>query len=110
MKDELEASLRNALASPDPGEDFAARVLARLPDETVVPLTTVRQRRRQLRTVWLPTALAATVLLGIGMDQHHRHEEERAAGLEAKTQLLVALRITGEQLDRTTHRLQESNP
>ena len=109
MKDELEASLRNALASPDPGEDFAERVLARLPDETVAPLATARQRRR-LQVAWLPTALAATVLLGIGLDQHHRHEEERAAGLEAKTQLLVALRITGEQLDRTTHRLQESNP
>jgi hypothetical protein len=108
VKDELETSLHTALASPDPGEDFTARVMARLPDSTVVPLPAAR-KRSAFSSAWLPGALAAAVVLGLALQQQDRRAES-AAALQAKSQLLVALRITGEQLDRTTHRLQESNP
>jgi hypothetical protein len=94
----LETLLAAALTPPEPPDDFVARVLARLPSEAAGP---ARRPRR-----WLPLALAASAALaavsGVIVEQRH----EAAVALNAKAELLLALRITGRELDRTTHQLQ----
>ena len=107
MNDKLDHALRYALAEAEPDPDFAERVMARLPS-SVTPLPTPRTKRpfRQ----WLPLGLAAALVMGVVVHQQLDARRERGAALEAKSQLLVALRITSEQLDRASRRLQEPSP
>jgi hypothetical protein len=88
---ELEEQLRRALHRLDPSPGFAERVSARLQH---------RRRRRGLpaRYRWLPAALAACLVLSLlaayGWQAHRQRE-----GLEARQQLMQALRVTSQKLD-----------
>ena len=83
--DWLEEELKQALARKEPAEDFNARVRARM----------VRTTPR-----WLAAAAAVIVLAGGGaMYRHHQGEQ-------AKEQLLQAMRITGEKLNRVQTQVQ----
>lgn len=105
--DALEAALRGVLAAQDPGERFTARVLARLPDPAAAPRAqptphkqeTVRRPARNRWSLWLPVGLAASLALAVAMHFQQIQQRDTAAGLRAKEQLLVALRLTSEQLD-----------
>jgi hypothetical protein len=94
MKDDLDTRLRRALRPVDPGEDFTQSVLARLanaPEQSVA-----RLRPRAMR--WASAALAASLLFGAVVA--HQWQARRAqAGLEARRQLLEALRVTSDKLD-----------
>jgi hypothetical protein len=89
--EKLEKELRGALRHVDPGPGFASRVSARIDREQ-------RQRWLPVRYRWLPAALAASVVLCLiaGYGWHWRREQQ---GLEARQQLIEALRLTGEKLD-----------
>lgn len=99
MSNDLENRLRAALRPVEPGAGFAERVLARVARGDARrgeahPGETPRRPRRRL-----PGALAASLvalLIGGHFWQQHR---ERVAGLEARQQLLEALRVTSEKLD-----------
>jgi len=88
---DLEKELREALRHVDPGPGFASRVSLRIDRE---------QRHRWLpaRYRWMAGALAASVVLCFvaGYGWHWRREQQ---GLEARQQLIEALRLTGEKLD-----------
>jgi len=92
MNSDLEKQLRDALRPIDPPAGFATRVSER----------TQRRRwprgRLPMHPHWLPTALAASVLaalvLGYGWQVHRERQ-----GLQARQQLIEALRLTGEKLD-----------
>jgi sensor domain CHASE-containing protein len=45
---------------------------------------------------WLPVALAASLILTVVVIHEHRKREQ---GLQARQQLIEALRVTGEKLD-----------
>jgi hypothetical protein len=93
MNDELEKQLRRALRPVDPGEDFADRVMARVQKEPVAP---PRADPRRFRNVVF--ALAASLMIAaVGVHTWQLQRERR--GLEARAQLLEALRMTGEKLD-----------
>jgi len=91
VSNDLENELRAALRHVDPAPGFASRVSARIDSE---------RHRRWLpaRFRWMPAALAAVVVLCLiaGYGWHWRREQQ---GLEARQQLLEALRLTGEKLD-----------
>jgi hypothetical protein len=92
---DLEEQLRAALRPLDPAPDFTARVLARLAAQrggTQVP------RAPRPRRVWVPLALAAS-LAGVLALSLAWHEWRARQGLEARRQLIQALRVTSEELD-----------
>ena len=97
MSNELNDRLRAALRPIDPGERFTQGVLARITGEPV-PTLPVRPLRN-LGLPWLAaTAFAACAALGLLFT--HQHEAQHTeAGLEARRQVMEALRVTSEKLD-----------
>jgi len=102
MTDELEKALRRALRPEHPGEDFDARVAARL-DARATPSAPVRFsafiRRREFRSRWLPAALAACLVAGIGLVQIRQHSADVARADQARAQLLQALSIASDNVN-----------
>lgn len=96
--DHLERDLREALSREPAPDWFAERVLAR-----------VREQKPQPRPGfgWLRwAAVVATLVVvfaGVRFDQIRR---ERAAGEQAKAQLMLALQLTGSKLHMTQVRVQ----
>jgi hypothetical protein len=93
MSDEIEDELRRALRPVDPDEGFADRVMARVRTER-----TGASRWRRNRLLNFGAALAASVMLGVVLIHTWQIQRERR-GLEARQQLIEALRVTGEKLD-----------
>lgn len=97
-KDDLDAELREALRPVDPSEDFTGRVMARL----------AAGEPRSLRARWqVAAALAAAVLLGTGV--YVQHQRQNFAGLEARRQVIEALRLTDEKLDLAYQTVKEAS-
>lgn len=101
MSRDLEKALREALRPVDPGEEFTARVLSRLaaqPQAESARRDGAPRRALAGRRVWIPLALAASlvaaVVLGIGW-----YERREVRGLEARRELLEALRVTNQKLE-----------
>jgi len=93
VNSDLEQQLREALRRVDPAEGFAERVQARIERERLRP-----QRPRPALYRWAPQALAAALLMAaLGLYGWHAQRERQ--GLEARQQLLEALRVTGQKLD-----------
>jgi len=106
MNDDFDRLLTKSLQGENPPADFADRVLAQLPDtRRAVPRP--RGWRHSARR-WLPLGLAAAALVGAFVQQRVEARRQVADAQQAKSQLLLALRITGTQLDRTTRRLHGS--
>jgi hypothetical protein len=92
---DLERRLKAALRPLDPGAGFAAGVQARIAAEGVRPL---RSGRSRATASWLTFVLAASVVLGLFI-AHERQVQRTEQGLEARRQLIQALRVTGEKLE-----------
>ncbi len=93
MSNDLEKELRDALRHVDPAEGFTQRVMAR------IEAGESRSKRwLPLQVRWLPVALAASAIFG-AVAMHAWHERQQRQGLEARQQLIEALRVTGEKLD-----------
>jgi hypothetical protein len=90
--DDLEARLRGALRPTEPEVGFAARVATRMARERAP------RPRAALRFLWVPAALAATVVVAM-MVAHQRELRVEREGLAARHQLIEALRVTSAKLD-----------
>jgi hypothetical protein len=100
---DLERDLRQALQRKQPSPGFAARVLAKLPDERTSPWA------HWFHAPALRWATAAALFLVIGMGAiayYHHHQQELARGRAARQQLMLALRITGAKLQFAQQRIQ----
>jgi hypothetical protein len=51
------------------------------------------------RTWWVSFGLAASMIIAVGVGVEFKSHQERAAGLEARRQVIEALRVTHEKLD-----------
>ena len=91
MSKDFEQQLRDALQPVDPEEGFDQRVMARIAQE--------RSRSRTKITRWASVALAASVLFVAVLGAHQWQLRREQEGLEARKQLIEALRLTGEKLD-----------
>ena len=97
MNRDLENRLREALQPVEPPQGFADRVLAQVHAQPR-PIATARAHRRRFR-LWLPAALAATVVASLLGVHFWQQKTEQEAGLQARQQLIEALRVTSEKLD-----------
>jgi len=91
MSKDSEQQLREALQPLDPEEGFEQRVMARIAQE--------RSRTRTKVTRWASVALAASVVFAAILGAHEWQMRREQEGMEARKQLLEALRLTGEKLD-----------
>jgi hypothetical protein len=65
------------------------------------PRDTVRSLppKRAAAAYWVSAALAASLLLGVGILYRTHELHERVAGLAARREVLEALRVTNQKLD-----------
>jgi negative regulator of sigma E activity len=91
MSKDFEQQLRDALRPVDPEEGFEPRVMARVAREG--------SRTRSKVTRWVSVALAASVVFAAVLGTHEWQMRREQEGLEARKQLIEALRLTGEKLD-----------
>jgi hypothetical protein len=117
---QLESQLRDALRAVAPSEAFTEALLARLASERSRELgrepssepasgrigapndahaARVAGRTGRYSGWWLPASLAAAVLVAVGAVQHLKAEHEREMGLEARREVIEALRVTNQKLD-----------
>lgn len=100
MNDDLESRLRDALRPIEPRKEFSEQLLARIA-ESRRPAWRSASRARRFRSSswWLAAGLAASLFVAVGV-QHHRAElEQRERGLEARRQVIEALRVTNQKLE-----------
>jgi len=91
----LEQRLRAALRPVDPGAGFAGGVMARIATERPGNVRTFRARAA---ASWGGFALAASVVVALLL-AHQQQMRRTEQGLEARRQLIEALRVTGDKLD-----------
>jgi negative regulator of sigma E activity len=91
MSKDFEQQLRDVLRPVEPEEGFEQRVMARIAGE--------RSRARSKVTRWVSVALAASVAFAAILGTHEWQVRREEQGLEARKQLIEALRLTGEKLD-----------
>ncbi|HVS76193.1 MAG TPA: hypothetical protein VHE11_04615 [Steroidobacteraceae bacterium] len=102
MTDEFEQALRRALRPQHPGEDFSARIVPRLVSSDMPSTPAARLgplRLGAFRSRWLPAALAACVIAGIGLVQVRRHALDAARANQARAELLQALSIASDNVN-----------
>lgn len=92
---DLELKLRAALKPVDPGPGFVGGVMARIAAE---PPRATRPLRIRAVASWGGFALAASIVLAV-LVAHQQQARRTEQGLEARRQLIQALRVTGDKLD-----------
>ncbi|HKR37421.1 MAG TPA: hypothetical protein VJT10_21410 [Steroidobacteraceae bacterium] len=103
MSKDFEQQLRDALRPVDPEEGFEQRVMARVASE---PPRSRAKVTRWAASLALAASVAFAAILGVRQWQDHREQE----GLEARRQLLEALRVTGEKLDVAYQAVNRESP
>ena len=101
MSEDFESQLRAALRPVAPSDDFTRDLIARMSaaqDPQSAPRALNRQRRRA-SAAWFAAAAAASLLIAVGVQQRLRQQHDRAQGLEARRQVIEALRVTSQKLD-----------
>lgn len=100
-----EDDLRRALRRKTPGPDFTRQVLARI-EQAGSQARPVQARHTQFSFRFWPmriAALAAMVLVAVGLLQYRRYEAH-AKQENAKKQAVLALQITSATLNQALHR------
>jgi hypothetical protein len=103
----LEGQLRNALRPVDPPAGFADRVIAHTHVEAasqprrarILMFPTMRSR------VWIGSAVAAMLLVGVAGEQAHERMEQRRKAAEAQKQFETALQVTDRALEHARQQL-----
>ena len=96
MSDNFDNDLRDVLRRTEPPAGFAERVLARATHPAAAPSPVGTTPLRQW--TWAAAALAACLTLTVGLVEYRHQAEQQARGLEAKQELMQAMRITGSKL------------
>jgi hypothetical protein len=101
---QFEDELKRALARRQPSEDFTARVLAAARRGQAE-----QKDRRNDQRAWLRWAFAvvAALLLLVSANAVYQHRTRIVKGHEAKRQLLLAMRITGKELQQVRWHVQK---
>jgi hypothetical protein len=101
MSNEIESRLSAALRPVPPSEDFSQRLVARVMSERSAqhrPRRLFSEGARPLAW-WLTASLAACLVLAVGIQQHLQEQRFRQSGLEARREVVEALRMTSQKLN-----------
>ena len=89
MMEDFEDQLKGALRKQDPPTGFAERVIAK----------TKPAKRMPGRPIWTFAAIAAALVVMIGVNHEVRERAEERRAEAASRQAVLALRITAEKLN-----------
>jgi hypothetical protein len=99
MSSDLESRLRAALRPVAPEEIFTRKLLARvIAGQAKTQRRRFTWRRGNAPAWWLSAGVAASLLLAVGV-QHRLEEQARQRGLEARREVVEALRMTSQKLN-----------
>jgi hypothetical protein len=100
MSNDIESQMRDALRPVAPSEEFSQRLLA---DVTREFPATRKPRRAAARlhplARWFSASLATSVVLAVGVHQHLQQQRLQQSGLEARREVMEALRVTSQKLN-----------
>jgi hypothetical protein len=102
--DWLEQELKQAMARKDPSPDFAARVEAQVRQKPSERPTVLEMPRKRVFVMPRWVAAAAAVVVIAGSAEAYRWHR----GLEAKRQVMEAMRLTAEKLNHIQARVNEA--
>jgi hypothetical protein len=92
VSQDIESRMRAALQPVAPSKKFSQQLLARVAADPPA-------RSAKAWAWWLSASLAASLLLGIGIEEHLQEQRVRQSGLEARREVLQALRVTSQKLN-----------
>jgi hypothetical protein len=100
MSNDIEFRLKAALRPVAPSTQFSEKLVAQVCAErsAQVPAPRLAAARRPLAW-WLSASLAASLVLGIGVQHHLQQQRLQQSGLEARREVLEALRVTSQKLN-----------
>jgi len=105
-----EDDLRAALRRKEPSADFTAKVMARLGEQPAQKGRGMREMKEFSLLRWpvmlrwaVAGAVAAVFLLGLGLQQYQRRQQQARAE-QARRQTILALQITAQKMDHVFHR------
>jgi hypothetical protein len=100
MSEDIESQMRKALRALAPREEFSQKLVAKLTSQhpTARKPRGVSARRHPLAW-WFSASLAASVVLAVGVHQHLQQQRLQQSGLEARREVMQALRVTSQKLN-----------
>jgi hypothetical protein len=100
MSEDIESQMRAALRPLAPSEEFSQRLVAKVASQHSEALKG-RRNGASLHPLawWLSAALAASLVLAVGVHQHLQQQRLQQSGLEARREVMEALRVTSQKLN-----------
>ena len=100
MSNDIESQLRAALRPVAPSEEFSQRLAAKVASRHPAVLKGRRSGARLHPLAWwFSASLAASLLLAVGVHQHLQQQRLQQSGLEARREVIEALRVTSQKLN-----------
>jgi hypothetical protein len=101
MSEDLESRLRAALRPTAPSEEFTQKLIARVTADQASEAHArgAGRRRPKASAWWLSASLAASLLVAVGVQHHLQERRDTERGLEARRQVIEALRVTSQKLN-----------
>ena len=101
MNEDLESRLRAALTPVAPRPEFTRNLIARVTADKATETDTRGRRRSHPKATawWLSAGMAASLLIAVGVQHHLQERRETERGLEARREVIEALRMTSEKLN-----------
>ncbi|HWX28629.1 MAG TPA: hypothetical protein VNZ53_14485 [Steroidobacteraceae bacterium] len=101
MSEDLESQLRAALTPVAPRAEFTQRLIARVTaDKGTEPNARgIRRRSPRATAWWLSASMAASLLIAVGVQHYRQERREAERGLEARREVIEALRMTSQKLN-----------
>jgi hypothetical protein len=101
MSKDIESQMRAALRPIAPSDEFSRRLLTRVALQRPSQPKPRRIGAGGLHPLawWLTASLAASVILAVGVHQHLQQQRLQQSGLEARREVVEALRMTSQKLN-----------
>ena len=103
MSKDIESRMRAALRPVAPSDEFSQRLLTRValqrPSQPKPRRVGVGVGGLHPLAWWLTASLAASVILAVGVHQHLQQQRLQQSGLEARREVVEALRMTSQKLN-----------
>jgi hypothetical protein len=100
MSKDIESQLRAALRPVAPSEEFSQRLAANVTSQRP-PALKARRFGARLHPLawWFSASLAASLVLAVGVHQHLQQQRLQQSGLEARREVMEALKVTSQKLN-----------
>ncbi|HME38279.1 MAG TPA: hypothetical protein VKG63_04875 [Steroidobacteraceae bacterium] len=112
MSEDLESRLRAALTPVAPDDEFTQKLIARVTAEqgSQAHARGTHRRGPTATAWWLSAGVAASLLIAVGAQHHLQERRETERGLEARREVIEALRMTSQKLNLAYEVIKSQSP